>query len=39
MDGMYVLNSISGGNESIVGLTSWYKSDYLNFSLLIFSIG
>jgi NADH-ubiquinone oxidoreductase chain 2 len=22
MDGMYVLNSISGGNESIVGLTS-----------------
>lgn len=39
MDGLYVLNSISDVNEGVVGLTSWYKSDYLNFSLLIFSIG
>lgn len=39
MDGLYILNSISDVNEGVVGLTSWYKSDYLNFSLLIFSIG
>lgn len=39
MDGIYILNSISDINESVVGLTSWYKSYYLNFSLLIFSIG
>ena len=39
MDGLYILNSISDVNEGIVELTSWYKSDYLNFSLLIFSIG
>lgn len=44
MDGLYILNSISdGGGDSdsvgIVGLTSWYKSYYFNFSLLIFSIG
>jgi len=39
MEGTYVLNSINDGNESIVKLISWYKSDYLNFSLLIFSIG
>lgn len=39
MDGLYILNSISDVNEGVVELTSWYKSDYLNFSLLIFSIG
>ena len=39
MDGLYILNSISDVNEGVVGLTSWYKSDYLNLSLLIFSIG
>ena len=39
MDGLYILNSISDVNEGVAGLTSWYKSDYLNFSLLIFSIG
>jgi len=39
MDGIYILNSISNINEGVVGLTSWYKSYYLNFSLLIFSIG
>ena len=40
MDGLYILNSISDASENIMGLTSsWYKSYYLNFSLLIFSIG
>lgn len=38
MDGLYILNSISDVNDG-VALTSWYKSYYLNFSLLIFSIG
>ena len=37
MDGLYILNSISDVNEGC--LTTWYKSYYLNFSLLIFSIG
>jgi NADH-ubiquinone oxidoreductase chain 2 len=36
MDGLYIINSISDVNDN---LTSWYKSYYLNFSLLIFSIG
>lgn len=39
MDGLYILNSIGDVNEGTIGLTSWYKSYYLNFSLLIFSIG
>jgi len=39
MDGLYILNSVSNGDEDVVGLISWYKSYYLNFSLLIFSIG
>ena len=39
MDSLYILNSISDANEGVVGLTSWYKSYYLNLSLLIFSIG
>ena len=38
MDGLYILNSLSDINE-VVGYTSWYKSSYLNLSLLIFSIG
>ncbi|BFS50143.1 NADH dehydrogenase subunit 2 (mitochondrion) [Madurella fahalii] len=37
MDGLYILNSIS--DVSGDGVASWYKSYYLNFSLLIFSIG
>lgn len=37
LDGLYILNSISDVNEHCI--TSWYKSYYLNFSLLIFSIG
>jgi NADH-ubiquinone oxidoreductase chain 2 len=36
MDGLYIINSIGDVNDNI---TSWYKSYYLNFSLLIFSIG
>jgi len=36
LDGLYIINSISDVNDN---LTSWYKSYYLNFSLLIFSIG
>jgi len=36
LDGLYIINSISDANDN---LTSWYKSYYLNFSLLIFSIG
>ena len=38
MDGLYILNSISDVSDG-VALISWYKSYYLNFSLLIFSIG
>jgi len=36
MDGLYIINSISDINDNI---SSWYKPYYLNFSLLIFSIG
>jgi NADH-ubiquinone oxidoreductase chain 2 len=36
LDGIYIINSISDTNDHI---TSWYKSYYINFSLLIFSIG
>jgi NADH-ubiquinone oxidoreductase chain 2 len=36
MDGIYIINSISDINN---GIDSWYKPYYLNFSLLIFSIG
>lgn len=40
LDGLYILNSISDIKEGgATALTSWYKSYYLNFSLLIFSIG
>jgi len=34
MDGLYIINSISDINNN-----SWYTSYYLNFSLIIFSIG
>jgi NADH-ubiquinone oxidoreductase chain 2 len=34
MDGLYIITSISEGN-----IDSWYKPDYINFALLIFSIG
>nr|YP_009409399.1 NADH dehydrogenase subunit 2 [Apiospora arundinis]ASH96105.1 NADH dehydrogenase subunit 2 [Apiospora arundinis] len=36
MDGLYVITSIS---DSIGGASSWYQPYYINFSLLIFSIG
>jgi len=42
LDGLYILNSISDvkdGAADMPALTSWYKSYYLNFSLLVFSIG
>ena len=41
MDGLYILNSISEVKDgaAAAALTSWYKSYYLNLSLLIFSIG
>ncbi|KAK4638712.1 NADH dehydrogenase subunit 2 (mitochondrion) [Podospora pseudocomata] len=42
LDGLYILNSISDvkdGAADMPALTSWYKSYYLNFALLVFSIG
>ncbi len=40
LDGLYILNSISEVKDgAATALTSWYKSYYLNLSLLIFSIG
>lgn len=35
LDGIYIINSISDINN----INSWYKSYYINFSLLIFTIG
>jgi NADH-ubiquinone oxidoreductase chain 2 len=35
MDGLYIITSISDGSA----IDSWYKPYYINFSLLIFSIG
>jgi len=35
LDGLYVINSISDYSD----MTYWYKPYYINFSLLIFSIG
>jgi NADH-ubiquinone oxidoreductase chain 2 len=34
MDGLYIITSISEGN-----IDTWYKPHYINFALLIFSIG
>jgi NADH-ubiquinone oxidoreductase chain 2 len=36
MDGLYIISSISEGTSIT---DSWYKSHYINFSLLIFSVG
>jgi NADH-ubiquinone oxidoreductase chain 2 len=36
MDGLYIITSVSDINNNI---NSWYKPFYINFSLLIFSIG
>jgi NADH-ubiquinone oxidoreductase chain 2 len=35
MDGLYIITSISDGNLG----NSWYKPNYINFALLIFSVG
>jgi NADH-ubiquinone oxidoreductase chain 2 len=35
MDGLYIISSLSDSNS----INSWYQSHYINFSLLIFSIG
>jgi len=35
LDGLYVINSIGDGNN----LSVWYKSSYINLSLLVFTIG
>jgi NADH-ubiquinone oxidoreductase chain 2 len=37
MDNLYIITSISDLNYSDINL--WYKSYYINFSLLIFSVG
>ena len=37
MDGLYIITSISDNIDSWYGV--WYKPYYINFSLLIFSIG
>lgn len=40
LDGIYVITSISDlENDSSNNILYWYKSYYINFSLLIFSIG
>ena len=40
LDGVYVITSLSDiGNESTSNLLYWYKSYYINFSLLILSVG
>lgn len=36
LDGLYIISSISDINDNVA---SWYKPYYINFSLLIFSIG
>jgi NADH-ubiquinone oxidoreductase chain 2 len=35
LDGLYIINSISDFND----ITYWYKPYYINFALLVFSIG
>jgi NADH-ubiquinone oxidoreductase chain 2 len=40
LDGMYVITSLSDlGNDITNNLLYWYKSYYINFSLLILSVG
>ena len=41
LDGLYVITSLSdiGNNESTSNILYWYKSYYINFSLLILSVG
>ena len=40
LDGVYVITSLSDiGNDSTANILYWYKSYYINFSLLILSVG
>jgi NADH-ubiquinone oxidoreductase chain 2 len=40
LDGIYVITSLSDvGNENNMNILYWYKSYYINFSLLILSVG
>lgn len=40
MDSLYVITSISDlNNGEVTGINSWYNDNYINFSLLIFTIG
>jgi NADH-ubiquinone oxidoreductase chain 2 len=40
LDGVYIITSLSDiGNESTSNILYWYKSYYINFSLLILSVG
>jgi NADH-ubiquinone oxidoreductase chain 2 len=40
LDGVYVITSLSDiGNDSTNNILYWYKSYYINFSLLILSVG
>ena len=45
LDGLYIITSLSDLSSHSHGLTNypdvsyWYKSDYINYSLLILSVG
>jgi NADH-ubiquinone oxidoreductase chain 2 len=40
LDGVYIITSLSDiGNDSTSNILYWYKSYYINFSLLILSVG
>ena len=40
LDGLYVITSLSDiANDTSNNMLYWYKSDYINFSLLILSVG
>jgi NADH-ubiquinone oxidoreductase chain 2 len=40
LDGVYIITSLSDiGNDSTANILYWYKSYYINFSLLILSVG
>ena len=40
LDGLYVITSLSDiSNENTINMLYWYKSYYINFSLLILSVG
>ena len=39
LDGVYIISSLNEINDEMSINSSWYNSDYINFSLLIFSVG